>query len=227
MPTQEWLKKEFSYGYDSGNIEDSLANKQREQEESRIGGSYSEIATKLLKKYVKEDSNILELGPGRGSWSKVILNILEKKGSLSTLDFQDVSKWLNKDDYKAALHTHQIDSNSYECLEDNTYDLFWSFGVLCHNNIDSIYQIMHNIYQKMKKGAILIHQYADWDKLDSYGWDKGAVPKKFKNQRDDEIWWPRNNKTVMRTILEANGYEVIQIDCELTLRDSIFISIKK
>jgi len=227
MPTQEWLKKEFSYGYDSGNIEDTLANVQREKEESRIGGSYNEIAEKLLKKHIQKNSKVLELGPGRGSWSKVILNILEEEGSLTTLDFQDVSQWLNKSDYKATLCTHQINSNSYNCLENDTYDVFWSFGVLCHNNIDSIYQILHNIAPKMKKGAILIHQYADWDKLENFGWKKGAVPEKFKKLRDDEIWWPRNNKTVMKTILEANGYEIINIDCELTLRDSIFISIKK
>lgn len=226
MPTAEWLKKEFSYGYDSGDIQSDRIDKRRKQEESKIGGSYSKVAEELLRKRVKPDSHVLELGPGRGSWSKVILNILEEGGQLSTLDFQNVSEWLNPEQYNGKLTNYQIDSNNYSFLKDNTFDLFWSFGVLCHNNIDSIYQIIHNVYPKLKKGAFVIHQYADWDKLEKYGWENGAIPLAFREKKDDEIWWPRNNQKVMQTILEANGFEVLQIDCGLVERDSIFIGRK-
>lgn len=225
MPTVEWLKKEFHYGYDSGDVEANIADEQRKQEEQRIGGSYNEIAQKLLRNYIKSNDNVLELGPGRGSWSRVILDILDD-GTLTTLDFQDISKWLDMEKYKNKLIPYQVNSMDYSFLEDNTYDVFWSFGVLCHNNIDSIYQILHNIYPKMKKDSILIHQYADWEKLDDFGWERGAVPVQFKSQKDDEIWWPRNNKKVMQIILEANGFEIVDIDCGLVERDSIFICKK-
>lgn len=226
MPTVEWLKKEFSYGYDSGDVESDVIDKQRRKEELVIGGSYKVVANELLKNKIKHNFNVLELGPGRGSWSKVILNILSEEGSLSTLDFQDISQWLDKKKHNNKLITYQINSNDYNFLKNNYYDFFWSFGVLCHNNIDSIYQIMHNVYPKMKKGALLIHQYSDWDKLERYGWKKGAIPKEFKNKIDDEIWWPRNNQIVMKTILEANGYEVLESDCGMVDRDSIFIARK-
>lgn len=226
MPTIEWLKKEFYYGYDSGNVDTEIVDSQREEEEKKIGGSYKEVADKLLKVYIKPDYNVIELGPGRGSWSKVILDIL-KEGSLTTLDFQDVTQWLDMQIYQGKLVPYRVNSTDYSFLEDNFYDLFWSFGVLCHNNIDSIYQIIHNIYPKMKKGAFLIHQYSDWDKLNEYGWEKGAIPVNFKNKRDDEIWWTRNNQKTMQTILEANGFEVLEIDCDLVQRDSICICKKK
>jgi len=227
MPTLEWLKNEFGYGYDSGDVNSTTPDTQRKQEEAKIGGSYKEIAEKLLISNVSTSNNVLELGPGRGSWSKVILNSLGQDGTLSTLDFQDVSKWLDNETYGKKLINYQIDSNNYEFLSDNHFDFFWSFGVLCHNNIDVIYQIFHNIYPKLKQGALLIHQYSDWDKLNNYGWDKGGIPPEFKNQRDDQIWWPRNNKITMKTLLESNGYEIIDIDCSLVERDSIFISRKK
>ena len=35
MPTIDWLKKEFDYGYDSGNVLGLLANKVRRGEEKR------------------------------------------------------------------------------------------------------------------------------------------------------------------------------------------------
>lgn len=225
MPTIEWLQNEFHYGYDSGDVEAEKVDQQREQEELRIGGSYKEISQKLLREYIKPNDNVLELGPGRGSWSRVILNILND-GTLTTLDFQDITQWIDIEECDSKLIPHQVNSMDYSFLNDNYYDFFWSFGVLCHNNIDSIYQIIHNIYPKMKKGSILIHQYADWEKLDSFGWAEGAIPIKFKDMRDDEIWWPRNNKKVMQTILEANGFEVISIDFGLVKRDSIFICKK-
>lgn len=227
MPTIEWLKEEFHYGYSSGDILNQEKDLQRESEERKIGGLYKDVIEKLLKVYIKPEFNVLELGPGRGSWSNVILNILNEKGNFNTLDFQDVSQWIDPDGYSAKVKHFRVDSLDYSFLDDDYYDLFWSFGVLCHNNIDSIYQIIHNIYPKMKKGSILIHQYADWEKLESYGWENGAIPMNFKNKRDDQIWWPRNNKKIMQTILEANGFEVVEIDCNIVKRDSICISIKK
>jgi len=200
MPTIEWLKAEFSYGYDSGDIQAETIDKQRKLEESKIGGSYAVIAEELLMNNIKPNAQVLELGPGTGSWSRVILDALGEGGKLSTLDFQDVSKWLNSKMYQGKLVHYLIDSYDYSFLSDNTFDMFWSFGVLCHNNIDSIYQIMHNISPKLKKGALVIHQYADWEKLEEYGWKKGAIPLDFKDKVDDEIWWPRNNQKVMQTI---------------------------
>lgn len=226
MPTFEWLKKEFSYGYNSGDILSDTVDNRRKKEESRIGGSYAAIAEGLLVKYIEPNAQVLELGPGKGSWSKVILDILEQDGKLSTIDFHNVSEWLNPKSYEGKLVNYQTDSNDYHFLRDNSYDVFWSFGVLCHNNIDSIYQILHNIYPKVKGGALLIHQYSDWNKLNGYGWDKGAIPSEFQDKRDDEIWWPRNNQIVMQTILEATGYEVMEIDCGLVERDSIFVARK-
>ncbi|MBN2964466.1 hypothetical protein JWV37_06720 [Sulfurospirillum sp. T05] len=225
MPTLEWLKKEFHYGYTSGNMVKN-SDEIREREERKIGGNYIEIVQKLLVSHIQPNFSVLELGPGRGSWSQVILSLLNRDGKFTTLDFQDVSKWINSVEDGPKVEHFQIDSFDYSFLKNDEFNFFWSFGVLCHNNIDSIYQIFHNIYPKMKKGAILIHQYADWEKLENFGWEKGGVPPAFKEKMDNEIWWPRNNQKAMRAILEGNGYEVLAIDCNLVQRDSIFICKK-
>ncbi len=43
MPTIDWLKQEFGYGYDSGNVTSFFASRVRRSEEKRIGGSYRKV----------------------------------------------------------------------------------------------------------------------------------------------------------------------------------------
>lgn len=226
MPTLDWLKKEFHYGYSSGDVTSMEADALRRSEEEKIGGSYQGIFDELLKKYIKHDHNALELGPGRGSWSRAILSILGKEGSLTTIDFQDVSQWINPSEFDIPVKHFQTTDINYAFLQDNFYDTFWSFGVLCHNNIDSIYQILSSVYPKLKNEALLIHQYSDWEKLEQYGWENGAIPLEFKSKKDSDIWWSRNNQKTMQTILESIGYEVLSIDVGLVKRDSIFLARK-
>ena len=93
MPTLNWLKEEFGYGYDSGNVLSWIPGRVRLAEERRSGGSYRRIFKKALAPYLQADSKVLELGPGRGSWSRAILTHVSN-GELHTVDFQDVSQWL-------------------------------------------------------------------------------------------------------------------------------------
>ena len=70
MPTISWLKKEFDYGYDSGNVLSLLPNRVRRSEEKKIGGSYRRVFNVAVKPHVNPDSKVMELGPGNGSWSR-------------------------------------------------------------------------------------------------------------------------------------------------------------
>lgn len=222
MPTLDWLKKEFHYGYDSGNILSIFPNKSRRNEERTIGGSYRSVFQKAVKPYLKPDSKVLELGPGRGAWSKAILKQIPH-GQLHTIDFQDVTKWLSPAQYDGRLVCHRIPEISFDEVQDDYFDLFWSFGVLCHNNIDTIREILRLSLIKVKVGMYSVHQFADWEKLEAFGWNKGAVPEIFKTMSDDEIWWPRNTKAVMNKAASAAGWHVLQEDLNLVGRDSIML----
>lgn len=220
MPTLDWLKKEYSYGYDSGNVLSIIPNFRRFRDERRIGGSYRQVFLKGVLPYIKPDSVVIELGPGKGSWSRAILNYIPE-GKLHTLDFQDVSPWLKPENYGGRLVCHQVENSSFSCLDDNCFDFFWSFGVLCHNNLENIREILQNSLQKMKVGGVAIHQYGDWEKLNDYGWKKGKVPERFKNLPNDEIWWPRNNQQMMSSLAKEVGWQVISPDLGLVKRDSM------
>lgn len=222
MPTIDWLKKEFHYGYDSGNILSLFPNAVRKKEEKAVGGSYRTIFKKAILPYIKEDSKILELGPGKGAWARGILKYIPK-GELTTIDFQDVEKWLHPEKYNGRLKCVKVNSNQYNELPDNYFDFFWSFGVLCHNNQESIAEILKNSFQKMKPNAYAIHEHGDWEKLENYGWEKGEIPVEFKTKPDNEIWWPRNNQKNMAKLAKDAGWKVVTSDLNIIKRDSIIV----
>ena len=222
MPTLNWLKREFHYGYDSGNILSYFPNAKRKSEESKIGGSYRNIFYKAIKPYLQKNSHVLELGPGKGSWTRAILSIIPY-GELHTLDYVDVKPWLLPDQYKGRLICHTVEDNNFSCVEDGYFDFYWSFGVLNHNNLDMIRTIFKNSIMKMKPGAFAVHNYGDWNKLDIYGWSKGAIPINFKNLPDDEIWWPRNDNNKITGIARETGWKVVNSDLDLVKRDGMIL----
>jgi hypothetical protein len=102
-------------------------------------------------------------------------------------------------------------------------DFCWSFGVLCHHSQSQIAEVLRQTLSKMKPGAYAAHQYGDWDKLETFGWERGWIPLNFKNLPDDEIWWPRNSSSAMNRVAQAAGWNVVTPDLNLLGRDSIIV----
>ena len=222
MPTQGWLQSEFDYGYDSGDVLALVPDASRAKEESIIGGSYRRVFCEGCLPYLRPEFKVLELGPGRGSWSRALLHYLTA-GELHTVDFQDVRAWLKPEKYQGRLVCHQTSDSLFSFLPDNYFDFFWSFGVLCHNNTTNIQEIMKHVLPKMKRGALSVHEYSNWDKLEKFGWEKGGVPQEFKHQPDDEIWWVRNNEETMTRVVQNAGWQVICSDLQIVERDSLIL----
>lgn len=222
MPTLNWLRREFNYGYDSGNILSLIPDRVRHSEERKSGGSYRRVFKNGLLPYLRADSKVLELGPGRGSWSRAILKYIPR-GELHTVDFQDVSQWLDPPVYGGRLICHQVQDNTFNELPEDYFDVFWSFGVLCHNEAPSILEILRSTRRTMKRGAVSLHQYGDWEKLDQFGWSRGGVPQDFRAKSDQEIWWPRNSQTAMAKLAVEAGWEVVRADLDLLRRDSLIL----
>lgn len=220
MPTRSWLQQEFGYGYDSGNVLSWIPGRIRFSEERKCGGSYRRVFNTAVRPYLYPNTKVLELGPGKGSWSRAILRCIPE-GTLHTVDFQDVTQWLSPDAYSGRLICHQVQDNSFRELPDGYFDLFWSFGVLCHNESASIREILHAARRKMKPGGVSIHQYGDWIKLEQFGWNRGGVPQTFKTQRDENIWWPRNDQQAMTKLAREAGWDVLCADLNLLQRDSL------
>lgn len=221
MPTIDWLKKNFGNGYDSGDILRFFPDRRRREEERKIGGSYRKVFHKCLKPFLQPDSKVLELGPGSGSWSRAILKYIPQ-GELHAADFQDVSQWLDPGQYDGRLLCYKVEDMSFSVFKDDYFDFFFSIGVLCHHNKEHIREILKHALPKMKRHAIAVHHYADWNKLEKRGWGRnGNLPVWLKKLPDNEIWWPRNNKETMKKIAEEVGWIVETADMDMVKRDAI------
>ncbi len=142
---------------------------------------------------------------------------------MHTIDFQDVTKWLKPEKSNGKLVCHKISDFSFSCVENNFFDFFWFFGVLCHNNEEHIREIFQNSLSKMKPGGAAIHQYGNWKKLYIYGWKKGGIPEKFQYLPDDDIWWPRNTDEIISSLAEETGWIILKSDLRLVKRNSIVV----
>lgn len=222
MPTLDWLKKEFHYGYGSGDILSPENDEERRSEELRCGADYRLLFLDAVAPHVKPGCSILELGPGKGSWTRAFLRFSEDC-SVQTVDFQDVTQWLRPESWNGRLRCHRVTDSSFSCIEPGSIDLFFSFGVLCHNNRENIEAILRSTLSRMKPGGIAIHQHGDWRKLDAFGWENGGVPREFQTKPDDEIWWPRNDGESMEKIALAAGWEVVARDLGYIRRDGFMM----
>jgi len=223
MPTLNSLRRLFPNGYNSGNVLSRIPGPRRIVEEVRVGASYRNVFFRAVQPYIKPDSKVLELGPGSGSWTRAILKHVPR-GEVHTVDFQDVRGWIHPDPRGGRLVCYHVFDNSFAAVPAATFDFFWSFGVLCHNNLDHIREIFRNVLSKMKPGAFAAHEIGDWSKLDQLGWGRRwGVPAHFKDQPDDAIWWPRNSaEQTCRVAVEA-GWEVVERDLGVLRRDSLCV----
>jgi SAM-dependent methyltransferase len=222
VPTTEWLKTAFDYGFDSGNVGARFPGRRRRYQERKIGGSYRRVFTEALMPRLRADSTVLELGPGKGSWSRAILKHIPE-GRLYTADYVDLEPVLQPERYGGRLVVQQVHDNSFAAFPDQHFDLFFSFGVLCHNPAEGIRDILVNALPKVKPGGVAVHQHGDWEKLDAFGWERGGVPTSFRDQSDEEIWWPRNSSAQMADLARGAGWDVVERDLGLLERDGLIV----
>ena len=222
MADLEWIKTTFSDGYDSGEILDIVPSSTRLKQEVLIGGSYRTAFFKAVFPFLQPNSTVLELGPGKGSWSRAILQHIPQ-GTLTTVDFVDVTSWLSPAAFGGRLTCHKIDDFSLAELPDDHFDFCWSFGVLCHHTIEQIQPILAAVLRKMKAGGVSVHQYADWNKLYRSGRPLQVADLIQKPTEETESWWPSNSKEAMAVVAEKVGWRVIFDDLDLFERDGLIV----
>jgi SAM-dependent methyltransferase len=220
----EHLKAEWTHGYDSGDILRRLPDRRRRHEEQAIGGSYRRFFVRAVKPHLDASSTVMELGPGRGSWTRALLATVPR-GKVHTIDYVDVSRWLPPEQYGGRLESHLVEDNSFSCVADGTFDFFFSFGVLCHTRAHDIAEILRNALAKVRPGAVAVHEYADWRKLDRLGWDEArhGVPAVIRDLPDDHEgnWWPKNDPDAMAALCRDAGWIVEAADLGYFERDSV------
>jgi hypothetical protein len=222
MTTLDWIKQELSYGYDSGNAISRIPSRLRRSEEKRMGGSFRNVFNEAIRPLVRSDSQVLEYGANKGTWTRPMMDLIPN-GTLQTIDFEDVTEWLRPSRYDGRLTCHQVFDDSFSIVDNDSIDFVWSMGVLCHRSSRQIGNLLGNLIPKVKFGGYACLHFADWTKLDQFGWDKGGIPIEFQNKSDDEIWWPRNETQNMSELAIEAGWQVRVSDFGLLQRDGLML----
>jgi hypothetical protein len=115
-----------------------------------------------IKPYVKPDSVVLEIGPGRGAWTKTMLAAREV-WCLDALSAEHNRFW----EYVGSaphVHYHQVSDFSCADLPDDHFTYLFSFGALCHVPFSGITEYARNLWPKLKSGCEAFIMVADYDK---------------------------------------------------------------
>ena len=123
-----------------------------------------------IKPYVHGDSCVLEIGPGRGAWTKTLLGAKEVWClDAKSREDNEIDRELGR---PANLVYHQV--RDFRCLElpDDKFDYLFSFGALCHVSWEGIVQYAHNLHPKLRRGANAFWMVADYDKSNALRKDR-------------------------------------------------------
>jgi phospholipid N-methyltransferase len=120
-----------------------------------------------IRPYVKSNTRVLEIGPGRGAWTKTMLNAKEI-WCLDALSAEYNRFWTyvgnqNRD----KIRYLQVNDFSCKQLPDNYFDFMFSYGTFCHITWDSQREYYKNLYPKLVCGASAMVMFADFDKYNS------------------------------------------------------------
>jgi len=183
------------------------------------GGYFGENSTKrnqdlfenYLKSNIENNLTILEIGCGRGRWSKFIYNNLNPK-KLQCIDV--LSETHNNfwsfvgEDKKEKLEYYQIKDFSLNEIEDESLDFVFSYDVWCHISSSSQELYLESLYKKCKPGAKLLIMYSD--------------PKKYYNSEPENLWFIKaylpkekienitNNEEIFKLAIEDSDGEIVE-----------------
>jgi phospholipid N-methyltransferase len=116
-----------------------------------------------IKPYVHSDTRVLEIGPGRGAWTRTMLNAQEIV-CCDALSAEHNKFW----EYvgRAPNVTYnQVSDFTLSFLPDDHFTYFFSFGVFCHISPQGTNEYFKSIFKKLASGSHGFVMVADRDKL--------------------------------------------------------------
>ena len=115
------------------------------------------LINKMLLKYIKRDSTILEIGPGGGRWTaelqKLAKHLIIADISIKCLD-------ICKERFKSKTNIeYKLIDKSIDFIDGLTIDFVWSYDVFVHINPSDIERYLEDIQRVLKLGgrAIIHH----------------------------------------------------------------------
>jgi len=212
------------------------------------------IYLRCIKPYINSQTIALEIGPGRGAWTKAMLESKEvwALDALSA-EYNGFFEYLN---HPKNVKYFQV--KDFECRElpENYFNYMFSFGCLCHVSFEGISEYAANIFDKLQPNTPCFWMIADKrkyrefienaDKFDIWNalspksqklsplkyvfktFSKSTRPPFLNLGVFDEGQGHWHDAGVERTceMLEKIGYKIVESDIGLLPRDPMIHFIK-
>jgi hypothetical protein len=122
---------------------------------------------RCIRPYVDARTVALEIGPGRGAWTKALLpaKTIYVMDALSA-EHNRFWDYIPREEEERIKYLHVQDFSCME-LPQNHFNYMFSFGALCHVSFEGIEAYAKNIYPKLKKGADCFWMIADYKKYNA------------------------------------------------------------
>lgn len=198
-----------------------------------------------IEPYVNAQTTAVEIGCGRGAWSRCILKHSPKElHCLDALSAKD-NRFHHFTPPQASLHYHQVRDFSCSQLPEGQCDYLFSFGCFCHLPPEGVRAYLENLRLRLAPNAHGFIMFADYDKFNHAiaahrysllrlvppgirgaltpwlkGLDHPLMDKRESRSPSPGRWYHLGVET-MTAWLEELGYRVITGDMDILPRDPI------
>jgi hypothetical protein len=180
------FKKIWQGGYYEGNPLEPLS-----YSNYHIAGYVSVLHAVYLtciKPYVSSSTKVLEIGPGRGAWTKTFLNASEV-WCLDALSAEHNHFW----EYVGLNDkVKYLEVNDFKCttLPNGYFNYLFSFGTFCHIPFNNVREYLISLYPKIANDANCFIMISDYDKYNDMmsRLDKYSIINAMASMRKSTIW---------------------------------------
>jgi len=149
------------------------------------------IYSACIRPYITPDTVVLEIGPGRGAWSKVFLHRnCRKLYAVDAAEAEHTHFWEYVGNDPRAEYI-VADDLSLSRVPDDSIDFFFSFGVFCHLKPEMCEEYVQSLYRKMRPSSRGFLMIADFDKYEQCRAKAGCLSiGRFLAEQRRKVWIP-------------------------------------
>ncbi len=183
MPFNETFRTIWRGGYFEGEPTDPMASSSY-----GIFGFHSSlylIYRVCIKPYITADTTVLEIGPGRGAWTKAIADLGSRQVyAVDVVDPEYAGFWNYVGTRPSITHIIAHDFTLKD-VPDNSVDYFFSFGCFCHLKPEMSRAYIQALSSKMRPGAHGFLMIADFDKFNACVQDieRRSICRAFEDEK--------------------------------------------
>lgn len=177
-------------------------------------GTEQQIADELSK-FTNPEGTCLELGPGRGLWTRKYLSKLFK--SVVCVDLIQRPEALNLEN----VTWIEVGNHDFACaaVAARSIDFAFSFGMFCHLSEAACRAYLCALFRVMKPGAFALLMFANWKRHPELCWISDQL-RFTSDRRSDGTCWFYCDTELARAMATDNGF-VDFIDVIPDFRDTL------